>query len=116
MTGESKKREPKFGIGKEKTLVYNPTSVAITEKIPHFAPRVDSLDGKRIGFLWNSKPNGDFYLNRVAELLGKRYKAVKITKFWEIDPKGTARPDKRNDAALERIAKSSDLVISAQGD
>ncbi|MDP2916331.1 MAG: hypothetical protein Q8O16_00205 [Dehalococcoidia bacterium] len=116
MTEGLTKREQIFGIKKQRTLVYNPTSVPVTEKIPRFAPRINAFDGKRIGLYWNGKPNGDFYLNRVAELLEKRYKDIKIIKFWEVDPKETAHPDKKSDAALDRMAKSSDVVIASQGD
>lgn len=31
--------------------------------------RTNDLNGKIVGFLWNGKPNGDFLLNRIKELL-----------------------------------------------
>lgn len=100
----------------KKTNIYCPTSVAITEKSISFAPRLKTLDGKKIGLYWNGKPNGDFFLNRVAELLDKRYKGIEIVKLWEIDPTGTAHADKKSDAVLDFIAKSADIVIAGQGD
>ena len=100
----------------QKTIVYNPTSVAVTEQNIRFAPRIDSFEGKRIGLMWNGKANGNFYLNRVAELLEKKYKGIQIIKFWEVDPKGTAHPDRKSDAALDNMAKSSDVVIASQAD
>ena len=116
MAEEVVKRPNATGAGRQKTSVYDPTSVAMPEKNLHFAPRIDSFNGKVIGLLWNGKPNGDFYLKRVAELLEEKYRDIKIIKFWEVDPKETAHPDKKSDAALDRMARSADIVIAAQGD
>ncbi len=102
--------------GVQKLKVYCPTSIEITQKIATFAPRLNNLDGKRIGLLWNSKPNGDFILNRVAELLAARYKNIKIIKFWEIDPARTRHADRKTDEALDFMAKSADLVIASNAD
>jgi len=104
------------GTERQEIRVFNPTSVAMPEKNLHFAPRIDSFDGKRVGLLWNGKRNGDFYLNRVADLLEKKYTGINVIKFWEVDPKETAHPDKKSDAALDRMANSADVVIAAQGD
>ena len=109
-------REQIFGVKSRKTHVYNPTGVVMAERITNFSPRIDSFDGKRIGLLWNSKPNGDFYLNRVAELLLQRYPSAKIIKFYETHAAETANPDKKSEAALNLMAESADVVISAQGD
>ena len=45
------------------------------------APRLDSLEGKTIGLLWNGKANGDVALRRAAELIGERHTDVKF-KFY----------------------------------
>ena len=76
------RREQIFGVKSRKTQVYNPTGAVMAERITNFSPRIDSFDGKRIGLLWNSKPNGDYYLNRVAELLAQRFPSAKIIKFY----------------------------------
>lgn len=104
------------GNKKGETTVYCPTSVAITEKSINFVPRIKTFDGKKIGLWWNGKPNGDFFLNRVAELLEKKYKDVDIIKLWEVDPTGTAHPDKKSDVVLDIIARSADIVIAGQAD
>jgi hypothetical protein len=36
------------------------------------SPRLDTLKGKRIGLLWNGKPNGDVALQAVADVLQKK--------------------------------------------
>ncbi len=116
MAEKVKEKAQLFSTGKKNITVYNPTSVEIMEEIQHFAPRIDSFNGKRIGLLWNGKANGDFYLNRVGELLEKRFSNVSIIKFWEVDPTETAHPEKKSAEALDRVAKSSDIVIASQGD
>lgn len=104
------------GKNGQKTTVYCPTSIAVTEYFQDFAPRIDTFEKKRVGLLWNGKPNGDFFLNRVAELLKEKYKDIDIVKFWEIDPGRTAHPERKADDTLDFIAEKSDIVISAQGD
>ncbi|MFC1971255.1 hypothetical protein ACFLV0_04955 [Chloroflexota bacterium] len=98
------------------TKVYNPTSVAATERPPDFATRINAFDGKRVGLWWNGKPNGDFFLNRIAELIEKKYKDIKIIKFWEVDPGGTAFSGEKSTTVLDYMAETSDIVIAAQGD
>ena len=109
-------REQISGIKSRTIQVYNPTGAVMAEEITNFSPRIDSFDGKRIGLLWNSKPNGDHYLNRVAELLSQRFPNSKVIKFWETHPVETANPDKKSEAALSIIAQNADVVITAQGD
>lgn len=95
--------------------VYDPTGMVIPENVIRFPPRITTFRGKRIGLLWNSKPNGNHYLNKVAELLLQRFPDVIITKLWEVKPE-TANPDKKSDSALDFIAQNADVVIAAQGD
>ncbi len=98
-----------------KTTVYCPTSVPITDKFRNFAPRISSFEGKRVGLHWNGKPNGDFFLNRLSELLEQRYKGIKIIKFYQTEPR-TAHPDRKPKELHNLMAKDIDLFITAQGD
>ena len=116
MTEGPSRREQIFGVKSRRIQVYKPTGAVIAEKITNFAPRIDSFDGKRIGLLWNSKPNGDFYLNRVADLLSQKFPSSKIIKFYETHAAETANPDKKSDTALDLIVQNADVVITAQGD
>jgi len=116
MAEELTRRERIFGTTSRKIQVYNPTGAVMAERIAGFSPRIDSFDGKRIGLLWNSKPNGNHYLNRVAELLSQRFPSSKIIKFYETHAAETANPDKKSDAALDIICRNADVVITAQGD
>jgi hypothetical protein len=110
------RREQIIDMKSRTTQVYVPTGAVMAERITKFAPRIDSFDGKRIGLLWNSKPNGDFYLNRVADLLSQKFPSSKIIKFYETHAAETTNPDKKSDAALDLIVQNSDVVIAAQGD
>lgn len=82
------------------------------------APRVDSLEGKTIGLYWNSKPGGDQFLNRLAELIQEKYPTARVIKFWEVNPETKSWfpgvPVK--ETPLEWMAKQADLVIASQGD
>jgi len=97
-------------------IVYCPNGKEVTPELNKFAPRIKNLSGKRIGLLWNSKPNGDLFLNGVAEHLNERYQNIRIIKFWELDPGGTMHPDRKTDGALDFIAKSADMVIASTAD
>jgi hypothetical protein len=116
MSGEKTMTTHVMGRVKQETSVYCPTGVAVTKKYIDISPRVDTLDGRRVGLLWNGKPNGDVFLNRVSELLEKNYKSIEIIKFWEVDPEGTAFSNKYSDEILDRIANSADIVIASQAD
>ena len=48
-------------------------------------PHPATLEGKTVLLRWNGKPNGDNFLNRVAELLTEHIRDVKIIKLWELD-------------------------------
>ncbi len=102
--------------GVSKIQVYCPTGVEMMQNLKNFAPRPSSLEGKRIGLHWNGKPNGDFFLNRVAELLSQKYKNIRINKFWELEPGKTAHADRKSDEALDFMAANADLIISSSAD
>tara|TARA_B100002003_G_C13897417_1_gene437332 strand:+ start:186 stop:479 length:294 start_codon:yes stop_codon:yes gene_type:complete len=53
-------------------FIHNPT--APVRDLRHTkAQRLDGLGGRKIGFLWNSKPNGDTLFNRLEEVLREKY-------------------------------------------
>ncbi|HVP78255.1 MAG TPA: hypothetical protein VMV04_10180 [Thermodesulfobacteriota bacterium] len=77
------------------------------------------LEGKRVVLQWNGKPNGDNFLNRVAELLSAQVKEVKIIKMWEEDKSTAVISDslEKSKALTEKIIKlKPDIVIAAQAD
>ena len=79
----------------------------------------DGLSGKRVVLYWNGKPNGDVFLDRLAELLPEKFEDVRIVKAWESssatsegDP--TAEGSRATAGELARL--SPDIVIGAAGD
>jgi hypothetical protein len=78
------------------------------------APRLASLEGKTVVLRWNAKPGGDFYLDRIAELLIKQVPSVKIIKAYEVDP--STRTANGAELAKKVAAFKPHLVISSQAD
>lgn len=102
------------------TLV-NPKGIVFVEPIK-MNPHNLSLENKTVVLRWNGKHNGDNFLTRIAELLEKNVKGVKVVKVWEPAPE-TALGGRDADMAggTEGIAKKiasykPDIVIAAQAD
>lgn len=91
--------------------VYRPTfDPEPAADVPALSPRPESLSGKRIGLLWNSKVNADIYLRRMRELIGERYDDVEFV--WRAKP--TASKPMEPDVVAAMSA--CDLVVTAFGD
>ena len=77
------------------------------------APGLETLDGKRVGLFWNTKPNGDVFLLRIGEHLKKRFKNIQLIEFM---------PGKGDSAigapavALKKAATRCDAVLLSTGD
>ena len=52
-----------------------------TVKIVSPSPRLSSLEGKKIGLVWNVFTNGDILANALAELLNKRFEHVESVRI-----------------------------------
>ena len=90
-------------------VVYNPTAV-VSRTSQHLAARPDTLAGKRIGLLFNSKPNADVLLERVSERLGEAFGG---TDFVLRSKPTAARP--MAPEVLEAMT-GCDAVVNAVGD
>ena len=53
-------------------FVLDPTAIPRDLRLPQ-AKRLEGLGGRKIGFLWNNKANGDILFNRLEELLRQKY-------------------------------------------
>ena len=62
---------------KPKLVVLDPT-VAPREMIQAMAPALEGLGGQSVGFLWNSKPNGDLLFERLEKLLREKYEIANV--------------------------------------
>lgn len=79
----------------------------------------DSLEGKTIFLRWNGKHNGNFFLERIADLFMATIKGVKIIKSWETVPETatSSRNSLKSQEFAKKIAEHKpDLVIGAQAD
>ena len=88
-------------------------------KIAQPALRPATLEGKTIVLRWNSKHNGDNFLNRIAELFAEKVPSAKVIKLYEVD-KSTVKTSGSNSESA-RIAKvikdlKADIVIGSQAD
>ena len=86
----------------------DPTSAPRVNELP-LAPRLGSLAGKKIGFLYNGKSNASLLLAHIEKLLGARLGG--LTNVWR--EKGAAEPAPEN--VLERL-RGCDAVITAIAD
>lgn len=96
----------------------NPAGVIKVTPIK-MAARINSLEGKTVALKWNQKPNGQIFLDRVAELLKEKVPGVKVVKIYEVEP--TTIPQSANMDVADRKAKliakyKPDLVIGSQCD
>lgn len=90
--------------------VFRPTVEEPPEIGDPLAPRRGSLDGKRIGLLWNSKVNADIYLRRLQELIGSRNENVDFV--YRAKPTAS----KPMEPEVAEAMQGCDLVVTAFGD
>jgi hypothetical protein len=97
----------------------NPGGVVKVEHL-RLSQRPSTLTGKTVVLRWNGKPNGDLFLDKVAQMLAHEVKRVRVIKAWEVAPE-TIEPISGSQelslALMQKIAAlKPDLVIGAQGD
>lgn len=104
-------------------VVCNPVAVPRAEGVK-LAPRLDTLNNKRIAFFWNSKPGGDVALLRAEERLRERFPDIVAKQLhWEHHQGGGVIPLKEvmpfgphavvvstADCAVS-VATAADLVV-----
>ena len=105
-------------------LLYGSPVMAAKEQVPLVGPvtlnaHPNSLEGKTVVLRWNSKFNGDKFLDRLGELLIQKVPKVKIVKMYQVDP-STVVVSGNMDESLKVAAKIAerkpDLVIASQAD
>ena len=76
--------------------------------------RLSTLEGKRIGFVWNLFANGDVLAEALAELLGRRFKGLESVRL----PSGKGlRWGNYPDPSIGEIAREAgiDAIIATAG-
>jgi hypothetical protein len=105
--------------GDQRWEVLNPQGVIKIEPM-EINPHPSTLEGKTVLLRWNGKHNGDKFLDRVAELLTERIKAINIIKSWEValdtvDPISGSQ-ERSMELMKKLVAFKPDLVIGSQAD
>ncbi len=90
-------------------LIYDPVAQAGCANQELF--RLESLSGKTVGFIDNGKPNFNFLVDDLAELLRARYGVAAIVKRRKRGPSVPAP-----DAIVNELAEQCDAVITGSGD
>jgi hypothetical protein len=90
--------------------VYRPTPFEHQVRL-RFARRLETLQGKRIGFLGNLKPNCDVLLHTTEEIMLDRY-GVAGTVYREKASCSIGAPE----AMLDELGETCDAAVVALGD
>ena len=90
--------------------VLDPTVEAAPQAIA-YAPRPDSLSGKRIGLIENTKFNSDRLLTKIGEVLQSEYGAAE-TRMWR--KRNSSVP--AHEEIIEELRKVCDVMVAGIGD
>ncbi|MDA1256741.1 MAG: hypothetical protein O3C10_02695 [Chloroflexi bacterium] len=72
------------------------------------APRPSTLDGLRVGLVWNRKRGGDAILKQVGSMLTDRYEDVTLTTYQGSIPTPSDM--------LDQVAEECDVVVGSSSD
>jgi hypothetical protein len=78
---------------------------------PTWAPRPDSLAGRRIGLIENTKHNSDRLLQRIGDLLKSEYGAAE-TRMWR--KRNSSVP--AHEEIIAELKQSCDVMVAGIGD
>ena len=72
------------------------------------APRPTTLDGLRVGLVWNRKRGGDTVLERVGTMLQERFTDLTLTTYQGSIPTPSEM--------LDRVGEECDVVVGSSSD
>jgi hypothetical protein len=90
-------------------LVYDPAA-PVSEAASQRGARFDNLEGRVVGFIDNAKPNFQYLVDDLAELLVSRYGVASVVKHRKRGQVPVAQD------VLNDIAERCDVVITGSGD
>lgn len=93
-------------------MVFDPTGVKRKKSNISPAPRLATLQGKRLAVIWNGKLGGDVFLKRVAEVLTDNYGVSGIE--WVNDRGDTNKVIEQD--VVDRIVTTCDGAVIGTGD
>jgi hypothetical protein len=92
------------------TIILDPTAAAgLSTQAPWRA--LDTLQGKTVGFIDNSKPNFNHLADDLAQLLVARHGAASVIRRRKLSASIPA-----SESVLDEISRECDLVITGSGD
>lgn len=91
-------------------LIFNPAASCPNEPA-RSSRKLEMLTDKVVGFLDNSKPNFEFLVEDLAELLVSRYGVRSVIKRKK---RLSARP--ASDEMIKELSENCDVVITGSGD
>ncbi len=91
--------------------ILDPIASAGTTGGEHTIHPLDTLKGKVVGFIDNSKPNFNYLVDDLAELLIARHGVAAVIKHRKLS---ASRP--APEAAIADLKQQCDLVITGSGD
>ena len=112
---------PVLSPAKEETQTWeliNPEGIVAFESVK-IATNLDTLEGKTVGLRWNGKPNGDLFLNRIADLLMEKVRDIKVIKAYEVAPETATIShghEKAKEIAKKLVSLNPDIVIGSTAD
>jgi len=94
--------------------VLNPVADTLKQDA-NLAPRLNTLNGKTIGLLWNAKPSGDVIIQHTADLLAKKFNGIHFKDYiGSVNVVGVVRHATVED--IDTIAQECDAVIGSLAD
>jgi hypothetical protein len=90
--------------------ILDPTVEVVAQAVK-FAPRPDSLSGKRVGLVENTKFNSDRLLQKIGNVLVADYGAAG-TRMWRKHNASVPA----HDAIVEELRASCDVMVAGIGD
>ena len=102
--------EKAVGSSMVRLEVLNPAGKVVKVEKKTLAPRLPTLDGKRLGLVFNQKTGGETLLTRTAELLKERFKLTEVN--WFSRACCIAPPE----GYIESAVKGSDIAVAASAD
>jgi hypothetical protein len=88
----------------------DPTTEAVTQTIA-FKPRPDSLIGKRIALIENTKFNSDKLLKRIGDILKSEHGAAEVKMFRKHNSSVPAHKE-----IIEEVTSTCDVMVAGVGD
>jgi len=92
-------------------VILDPVAPAGQGKPTHAYRPLDTLKGKVVGFIDNSKPNFQYLIDDIAERLREQYGVAAVIKHRKLSASISATEE-----VLADISARCDLVITGSGD